>query len=325
MMSDAPAAQAHDAPTRQLLPLWVPQVRTIRIPCGEHFDAIRAPANEAQRAHEVLGPASGPVLACTYTKTWHFLLDPTTGTPPPWDVPGTRFLRRGTLLGIPPAFVTHGLDVRWIVLPGLGTTTPAALRDALTGRAFASPAVTTGGRHAPLPVLAFPPLDSTIVSDRSVSTRLRLTDTEKRVADHLVAGRSNAEGAGVLGMSAASFSGHLSGIGRKFGVAARPARAHAVLASGQVPPPSTTVPAPELDADERRLLHALAEHSSTYAIAQASGIAAADVREQIRVLVAKAGAANDTHLIGLCHTWGFLGTGSADAVERPQSEPDGAA
>ncbi|WP_164662335.1 LuxR C-terminal-related transcriptional regulator [Streptomyces sp. S1D4-20] len=327
MMSDDSAAQAHDALARHLLPPWVPQVRTIRIPCGEQFDAIRVPAGEARRAHEVLGPASGPVLACTYTQTWHFLLDPNTIVAAAWNVPGTRLLRQGTVLGIPPAFVTRGRDVRWIVLPGRGTTTPAALRHALAGRA--SPirpgAIPLAERRAALLEAPFPRTEGTIFTPRSAAERTRLTPTEKRVAERLVAGCSNEEGARELDMTSSSFSGHLSSIGRKFRVAARAARAHAVLTSGQVPPPSATAPAPDFDATERQLLDALAEQSTTYAIAQASGLAPADVREQIEILVTKASAANDTHLVGLCHAWGLLGTGSTVDAEHLQVEPEGAA
>jgi DNA-binding NarL/FixJ family response regulator len=305
----------------------VPQVRTIRIPCGEQFDAIRVPASEARRAHEILGPASGPVLACTYTQTWHFLLEPNTIVAAAWSVPGTRLLRQGTLLGIPPAFVTRGRDVRWIVLPGRGMTAPAALRHALAGRRSPTrpDAIPLAERRATLLECPFPVTEETIFKGRSAAELTRLTPTEKRVAERLVAGCSNEEGARELGMNSSSFSGHLSGIGRKFGVAARPARAHAVLASGQVPPPSATAPAPDFDAAERQLLDALAKQSGTYAIAQASGLASANVREQIEILVTKAGAANDTHLIGLCHTWGLLGTSNTVDAERLQAEPDGAA
>ncbi|WP_329020626.1 helix-turn-helix transcriptional regulator [Streptomyces sp. NBC_01601] len=327
MMSADPAAHAHDALARHLLPPWVPQVRTIRIPCGEHFEAIRVPAGEARRAHEALGPANGPVLACSYTQTWHFLLDPNTIVAAAWNVPGTRLLRQGTLLGIPPAFVTRGRDVRWIVLPGQGTTAPAALRHALAGRASPTPpsAIPLAERRATLLETPFPLTEGMIFTPRSAAERTRLTPTEKRVAERLVAGCSNEEGARELDMTSNSFSGHLSSIGRKFRVAARPARAHAVLTSGQVPPPSTPGPAPDFDATERQLLDALAEQSGTYAIAKSSGLASADVREQIEILVAKAGAANDTHLVGLCHAWSLLGTRSTVDAEHLQVKPDGAA
>lgn len=327
MMSDDSTAQAHDALARHLLPPWVPQVRTIRIPCGEQFDAIRVPASEARRAHEVLGPDSGPVLACTYTQTWHFLLELHTIVAAAWNVPGTRLLRQGTLLGIPPAFVTRGRDVRWIVQPGRGTTAPTALRHALAGRRSPTrpSAIPLTERRGALLEDPFPVPEGTIFRGRSAAGLTRLTPTEKRVAECLVAGCSNEEGARELDMRSSSFSGHLSSIGRKFNVAARPARAHAVLASGQVPPPSATAPAPDFHAAERRLLDALAEQSGTYAIAKASGLASADVRDQISILVAKANAANEVHLIGLAHAWGLLGAGPAGSTERPESQATGAA
>ncbi|MFK0154346.1 LuxR C-terminal-related transcriptional regulator [Streptomyces sp. NPDC090493] len=325
MPDDQLPSSAEALPTGEL-PLWVPLTRIIQVPCGEHFDAIRVGASEAQRAHKVLGPASGPVLACAYTQTWHFLLDPGAAVHAVWNAPGTRALRCGTLLGIPPVCVTRGRDVRWIVPPGRGTTDPAALYHALTGRRSHTPSVVPmAAPRKSFQARTFPVLEGTIFTPRSAAELTRLTPTEKRVAEHLVAGYSNAEGAGELGMSATSFSGHISNIGRKFRADARPARAHAVLASGQVPPPSAASTAPVLDSDERRLLRALAEHSDTYAIARASGIAAADVRERIEILVAKAGAVNDTHLIGLCHAWGFLGIKGPGTVQCPQDQPAGAA
>lgn len=122
------------------LPFWVPHVWTVRIPCGQRFDAIRVPAGEAARAHAILGPASGPVLASAYTQAWHFLLDLGAVAPGSWDAPGTRLLRPGTFLGVPPAHITYGRDVRWVVLPGQGETDPAALQEAVAGRALIPPA-----------------------------------------------------------------------------------------------------------------------------------------------------------------------------------------
>ncbi len=130
------------------LPLWVPRVWTVRIPCGRHFEAIRVPAGEAARAHAILGPASGPVLASAYAQSWHFLLDLGAVSPGSWDVPGTRLLRPGTILGVPPAHITFGRDVRWVVLPGQGETDPAALQDAVAGRASMPSAVRRRDRRS---------------------------------------------------------------------------------------------------------------------------------------------------------------------------------
>jgi DNA-binding NarL/FixJ family response regulator len=158
----------------------------------------------------------------------------------------------------------------------------------------------------------------------------QLTPAEKRVAESLVTGASNAQGAQDLNMSTSTFIGHVANIGRKFqitGRTGRPARAHAVLASKQVAPPPAPTSIPDFTPADLRLLRALAAHPETHDIARAAEIAPADVRPQIADLVAKAGAANDTHLIGLGHAWGLLGTGpsgSGSAAVAP-IKPVGAA
>ncbi|MFI0220465.1 LuxR C-terminal-related transcriptional regulator [Streptomyces lydicus] len=143
---------------------------------------------------------------------------------------------------------------------------------------------------------------------RSAAELTRLTPAEQRVGEQLVTGRSNVQAAGELSMSPGTFSRHLGNIGRKFHITARHARAHAVLTSGQVAPPAAPEPAPVLTGTERQLLRAFAEHSDIDDIARAAGIAKADVRPLIKKLVDKAGADNNTHLIGLAHAWGLLGT-----------------
>ncbi|MFM9462760.1 LuxR C-terminal-related transcriptional regulator [Streptomyces scabiei] len=158
----------------------------------------------------------------------------------------------------------------------------------------------------------------------------QLTPAEKRVAEVLVTGASNIQGARDLGMSSSTYSGHLGSIGRKFQITSRtgrPARAHAVLASGQVAPPPAPARIPEFTLGERRLLRALAEHPETYEIAQAARVAEAEVRPWIKALVAKAGADNDTHLVGLGHAWGLLGARGSESVSSDDapSETDGAA
>jgi DNA-binding CsgD family transcriptional regulator len=143
--------------------------------------------------------------------------------------------------------------------------------------------------------------------DTTYETRLiQLTPGELRVAQHLVAGLSNPEGAALLGIGTGTFSSHLGSIGDKFHAFARPHRAHAVLASGQVTPPPSTLPVPALDESDLIFLRALAEHSNPSDIARAAGAATASVRSKTGRLVRKAGASNATHLIGLAHTWGFL-------------------
>ncbi|MFD8589892.1 LuxR C-terminal-related transcriptional regulator [Streptomyces sp. NPDC059637] len=166
------------------------------------------------------------------------------------------------------------------------------------------------------------------VKIRTAQELAQLTPAEKRAAEHLVAGASNTEGAQALGISTTTFTGYIVAIGKKFQVTSRsgrPARAHAVLASGQVSPPPAPEPIADFTERDLRLLRALAENAETHAIARAAEIAPADVRPMIADLVDKAGAANDTHLVGLGHAWGFLNTdpsqlaGSArfHAADRP--------
>ncbi|MGW0770829.1 hypothetical protein [Streptomyces sp. NPDC002676] len=118
---------------------WVPRRQTLRIACGTRFDAVRVPADIAARALDLLGPGTGPVLATNYTQIWHFLLRPGLIQPGRWETPGTRVLRRGTLIAVPPCDITAGDDVRWVVPPGTGITRVLALKNALAGRAPAAP------------------------------------------------------------------------------------------------------------------------------------------------------------------------------------------
>ncbi|MEU0942303.1 hypothetical protein ABZ379_05820 [Streptomyces canus] len=140
-----------------------------------------------------------------------------------------------------------------------------------------------------------------------------LTPKELDVATQLVAGASNEEGGIALGITPGAFSGHLGRIGAKFGAFSRPERAHALLSTGQVPPPPAPSPAPPFDATELRLIHALAKHSDPVRIASAAGIAKSEVRALAEAVATKAKAKNTTHLIGLCHTWKLLDEGGADA------------
>lgn len=137
----------------------------------------------------------------------------------------------------------------------------------------------------------------------------RLTPTEKLVAETLVTGASNRESAQQLGLSKNTVDRHLGNIRDKTGISgkdSRPARAHALLASGQVAPPPAPTQIPDLTPQELRLLRARAEHSDIEDVAQAAGIHRGEVRERISDLVAKTRARNDTHLIGLGHAWGLL-------------------
>lgn len=168
------------------------------------------------------------------------------------------------------------------------------------------------------------------VKIQSAEALTQLTPTEKRVAECLVAGASNSQGAQELGMSTGTFARHVVSIGRKFQITSRggrAARAHAVLESKQVAPPPAPATVPRLTAADLRLLRAFAKYSETPDIARAAGIAQAEVRPQIRKLVAETGADNETHLVGLAHAWELLGAGRSETSPSVEiaSKPAGAA
>ncbi|GAA2255441.1 hypothetical protein GCM10010430_44070 [Kitasatospora cystarginea] len=115
-----------------LLPFWVPRVETTRIPTGRHWAAVRVTAADAEKAHRLLGPDSGPVIANPYAGVWFFLLDDLGAT---WEPTRTaRLLREGTLIAVHQGHVRHGRDVHWAVPPGLGSTLADDLRAALDGK-----------------------------------------------------------------------------------------------------------------------------------------------------------------------------------------------
>ncbi|MFI0219792.1 hypothetical protein [Streptomyces lydicus] len=132
-------------------PAWVPRVQTLGLPCGQYFDAVRVGVDSAVSAHEILGPHSGPVLANSHTRTWFFLLEPGAVMPGFWEVRGSRLLRPGTIISVPPVFITTGRDVRWVILPGRGTTRPDDLRAALGGRTPPPPAPRRRARRTTTP------------------------------------------------------------------------------------------------------------------------------------------------------------------------------
>ncbi|MDX2913945.1 MULTISPECIES: hypothetical protein [Streptomyces] len=75
------------------LPDWVPPSGGLRTwECGEHFDALRIPAQSAPPLIAALQAAGGrgPVLADPYSGSGHILLDPDSGTSERWTLNGMR-------------------------------------------------------------------------------------------------------------------------------------------------------------------------------------------------------------------------------------------
>ncbi|MGV9266688.1 hypothetical protein ACWDRR_18750 [Kitasatospora sp. NPDC003701] len=121
------------APGRMVgTPVWVPQVWTIRLPAGLHWEAIRVHQSDAVQALQLLDGGIGPVIANPYAQICFFLLDQ---FDEPWEATRTaRLLRHGTVVAVPQWHVRSGRDVHWAVPPGRGATDPCDLREALAGR-----------------------------------------------------------------------------------------------------------------------------------------------------------------------------------------------
>ncbi|MER7047046.1 hypothetical protein [Streptomyces jumonjinensis] len=113
---------------------WIRPTEVSRVPTGEHFQAVRVPYESAMRtltAHP--GLAHGPVVVNDYPRVVTFLI-PRSTRPGHWNVPGTRFLRPGVIVEIPPAVAVRCRDIHWLTPPGTHRDyTVADLVAALTG------------------------------------------------------------------------------------------------------------------------------------------------------------------------------------------------
>jgi DNA-binding CsgD family transcriptional regulator len=134
-----------------------------------------------------------------------------------------------------------------------------------------------------------------------------LTPTQRKVAALIAAGSTPRQAADALKVSRPTVTEHLNRIGWKVHATSHAARIHAVLADGQIDPPTTGRPVPDLTSAELQLLRALAEHCATADIAAATGVPLADVKPTLRSLQKKTGANTEAHLVGLGHAWGLLG------------------
>ncbi|MEU5662104.1 helix-turn-helix transcriptional regulator [Streptomyces longwoodensis] len=150
-----------------------------------------------------------------------------------------------------------------------------------------------------------------------------LTREQQRVAARLVSGASNQLIAQNLQLAVFTVASHLAAARRKLNLpgSSRAVLTHALLTAREVPPPPPTEPAPEFTAQDRRVIQAVAEHSFNAAIGDAIGVRADDVRAEIDAVVAKAGARNQVHLIGLSHAWDIL---SGAVAEDTLDDPSGA-
>ncbi|MEN8654348.1 DNA-binding protein [Streptomyces sp. 21So2-11] len=146
-----------------------------------------------------------------------------------------------------------------------------------------------------------------------------LTPTLKRVARHLVDGlTTNRDLATKTGLSANTVRQYVRDIRKSVHCPPRSkpqVLVHLLLAAEQVAPPSTDQPAPELNAEQKLLLKAVAEHGSPRDIARAAKLAPANLRTALDQLLAEGGATDVTQLVVLAHAWRLLGTVPTGTVE----------
>lgn len=90
---------------------------------------------------------------------------------------------------------------------------------------------------------------------------------------------------------------------------------HRALTAGQIAPPTTQRPVPDLDAQQQLLLHAVATHITPYEVALAAKIAPADYRAAVDSLLHDTGTANVMELVVLAHAWGLLGNRQTTMVK----------
>ncbi|MFD4634820.1 hypothetical protein ACFVYR_35915 [Streptomyces sp. NPDC058284] len=121
-------------------PEWIRPGSVGRVPNGTYFQAARVAHADARRALQAdPGLLSAPVICSNAGGHLIFLLPPHASRDD-WDVPGTRFLRDGVSVEIPPVGAVHGPDIHWLTRPeGHQALDPARLRGALTGTPFVPP------------------------------------------------------------------------------------------------------------------------------------------------------------------------------------------
>ncbi|MFI0219892.1 helix-turn-helix transcriptional regulator [Streptomyces lydicus] len=158
---------------------------------------------------------------------------------------------------------------------------------------------------------------------------IKLTPAEMRIAAHLLYGATNLEIAAKEHLAVQTVRSHLRNIRRLTNCGPRSSRAvlvHTLLATGRItPPPHET--APELSQEELQLMQAIAENSWPSDIARSLGLTPDALSAKTEALVAKAGAADTSHLTALGHAWGFLSSeelhalAHSDASETDRTAP----
>lgn len=154
-----------------------------------------------------------------------------------------------------------------------------------------------------------------------------LTTAQRRVARHLIRGADNQYIAAHAHLSPGTVKNHISNIREKLNCPPRSTRAvlvHALLTHRQVPPPAVPCPDVGLGTEERNLLRAIADHSHADDIAEAAGIAPADLRARTAALIDKTGAEDSAHLVGIGHALAVLEAAGSNTL-GPRDALEGAA
>jgi hypothetical protein len=147
---DQIAREADTPPQPDALPLpdWLPRTPGVveLLPCGEWWDAVRAPARIGAIAMEMLAGRSGPVLSSPLDSTMFWFI--TKGSAVRWDLPCTIEVW-GTACYVSVPSPTPGTPryMNWLTPPkGDCLTDAIELRDALAAAvaALAAPRPETG-------------------------------------------------------------------------------------------------------------------------------------------------------------------------------------
>ncbi|MEU2466690.1 DNA-binding protein [Streptomyces sp. NPDC012486] len=145
-----------------------------------------------------------------------------------------------------------------------------------------------------------------------------LKPTLQRVAQHFVDGLTTQDITTRTGLSPHTVRQYVRDIRRSVHCPPRckpHVLVHRLLATEQVTLPTTNRATPELNAEKRLLLKAVAELSAPRDIALAAKIAPADLRSALDELLDETGAPDITQLIVLAHAWHLLGAEPTGTVE----------
>ncbi|MFD6435888.1 LuxR C-terminal-related transcriptional regulator [Streptomyces venezuelae] len=150
----------------------------------------------------------------------------------------------------------------------------------------------------------------------TMSPTTPLTETEKAVAAQLTADLGPHRIAAQRDIALSTIKGYLKALRTKLHCPGVPQHilVHAILSAGQAPKPTAPGPAPDVSPEQAKLWSALAGHRLALDVAQAAGIAPADVKGQSTELLSVVGANDLTQLVVLGHARGQFGANRGSAA-----------